>query len=419
MAFIEGRNAVREALWAGMPLRRVLIAEGTQPDRTLDEIARLADKAGVAVSRVSKREIDKVSERGAHQGVVAEAEPYRYALAGHGARRRRGPSRTRSSSRSTTSPIRATSARSPAQPRSSAPTPCSSPRTGPRRSLRPPTRPRPERSRTSRSPRRRTSRARSRAARRPATGSRAPRSTPSRRVWEAPLEGRDRAGDGLGGRGTRPADREIVRLPRPASAGRQGRFAQRRAGDHRAGLRVAPPLYAGPRESRARADRRRLQRHPSDTALPRTRRGRSGIGAGSARVRRRRVSPTGAFRATVVFDGHSNPASNGLPHHVAGVTVVFSRYGTDADAVIESLARAARKRGEETVVVTSDAQTQWAVLGGPVSRMSSPEFAGELRAQDGEWREHSPAGSTQGASRGPQSTPTTRERLSRWARGQE
>ena len=68
MAFIEGRNAVREALWAGMPLRRVLLAENAQPDRTIDDIVRLAEKNGVPVERVNKREIDKVSERGAHQG---------------------------------------------------------------------------------------------------------------------------------------------------------------------------------------------------------------------------------------------------------------------------------------------------------------------------------------------------------------
>jgi uncharacterized protein len=124
------------------------------------------------------------------------------------------------------------------------------------------------------------------------------------------------------------------------------------------------------------------------------------------------------FRATVVFDGHLNPESRGLPHEVAGVTVIFSRFGTDADAVIESLARAARERGDQTVVVTSDAQTQWTVMGGTVARMSSPEFAGQLRAQDAEWREFAPAGST--------STriehlvdAQTRERLARWARGLE
>jgi predicted RNA-binding protein with PIN domain len=126
----------------------------------------------------------------------------------------------------------------------------------------------------------------------------------------------------------------------------------------------------------------------------------------------------GAFRATVVFDGHLNPSSNGLPHHVAGITVVFSRYGTDADAVIEALARAARERGDDTVVVTSDAQTQWVVLGGSVVRMSSPEFAGELRTQDSEWREHAPAGSMRGRLED-RVDADTRARLSRWARGLE
>ena len=80
MAFIEGRNAVREALWARMPLRRILIADGAQPDRTLDDIVRTADKDDLPIERVGKRELDKLSERGAHQGVIAEAEPYRYAL---------------------------------------------------------------------------------------------------------------------------------------------------------------------------------------------------------------------------------------------------------------------------------------------------------------------------------------------------
>jgi len=79
VAFIEGRNAVVEALRAGMPLQRVLLAEGTKPDRTLDEIARRAGEAGVSVVRAPKRDLDAKSERGAHQGVVAEAPPYPYA----------------------------------------------------------------------------------------------------------------------------------------------------------------------------------------------------------------------------------------------------------------------------------------------------------------------------------------------------
>ncbi len=125
----------------------------------------------------------------------------------------------------------------------------------------------------------------------------------------------------------------------------------------------------------------------------------------------------GEWKATVVFDGHANPHSEGLPHEVSGVTVVFSPYGVDADVVIEARARAARERGDETVVVTSDAQLQWTVMGGATTRMSADEFGGELRDADEAWREHAPAGQ--------RSTrledlidEDVRRRLARWARGE-
>jgi predicted RNA-binding protein with PIN domain len=124
----------------------------------------------------------------------------------------------------------------------------------------------------------------------------------------------------------------------------------------------------------------------------------------------------GEWDATVVFDAHNNPHADGASHHVAGVTVIFSRFGVDADTVIESLARAARERGDETIVVTSDAATQWAVLGGTIGRMSSSEFSGELRAGSREWTEHAPAGSSKGRVEDRIET-DARDRLWRWARG--
>ena len=124
----------------------------------------------------------------------------------------------------------------------------------------------------------------------------------------------------------------------------------------------------------------------------------------------------GEWRATVVFDGHNNPSSDGVSHEVAGVTVVFSRFGVDADTVIESLARAARQSGEETCVVTSDAQTQWTVLGGTVTRMSSSEFTGELTVGSREWEEHSPNGSRK-VRLEDRVDADTREQLWRLARG--
>lgn len=124
----------------------------------------------------------------------------------------------------------------------------------------------------------------------------------------------------------------------------------------------------------------------------------------------------GEWKATVVFDGHNNRASDGSSHHVSGVTVIFSRFGTDADTVIESLARVARERGDETTVVTSDAATQWAVLGGSVARMSSGEFSEELREGSREWAQHTPAGSASGRLED-RIQADTKLRLWRWARG--
>lgn len=125
----------------------------------------------------------------------------------------------------------------------------------------------------------------------------------------------------------------------------------------------------------------------------------------------------GEWSAFVVFDGANNPHSTGEPHEVAGISVVFSRSGQDADTVIEALSRRHREVGDTVEVVTSDAQTQWAVFGRGVARRSSAEFASELRDEEARWREHTPVGRTR-VTLGEQVDPTVRERLSSWARGQ-
>lgn len=122
------------------------------------------------------------------------------------------------------------------------------------------------------------------------------------------------------------------------------------------------------------------------------------------------------FKATVVFDGGGNRHSTGEPHEMLGVTVVFSPFGVEADAVIESHARAARDRGDSALVVTSDAQTQWAVMGGTVARRSSGEFASDLRGAEQDWREHSPVGSARQRVEDV-IDPDVRTTLERWARG--
>lgn len=75
---IEGRNAVAEALRSGMPVRAVLLGEGVSGG-PIDEIERLARAAGASLKRVPRSALDAQSERGAHQGVIAQVHPFKYA----------------------------------------------------------------------------------------------------------------------------------------------------------------------------------------------------------------------------------------------------------------------------------------------------------------------------------------------------
>jgi len=125
---------------------------------------------------------------------------------------------------------------------------------------------------------------------------------------------------------------------------------------------------------------------------------------------------TGELSATVVFDGASNPQSDGRPHDVVGVDVIFSAYKNDADSVIEDLTGALRRGGEEVIVVTSDAATQWVVLGQGATRMSSADFATDFDEMDAEMAEHNPTGSRR-ATIEDRLDEETRRRLRRWAEG--
>jgi 23S rRNA (guanosine2251-2'-O)-methyltransferase len=75
---VEGRNAVAELLASGRRIIRLFVLEGARPG---DDLAKLADEAraaGVRVEPASRKDLDRISERGAHQGVVAVVEPFRY-----------------------------------------------------------------------------------------------------------------------------------------------------------------------------------------------------------------------------------------------------------------------------------------------------------------------------------------------------
>lgn len=77
--FIEGRNAVLEALRSGMRLEGIMIADGLRHDPAVDEIRQLAAAAGVPVRSAAREKLDRQSVRGAHQGILATAAPFVYA----------------------------------------------------------------------------------------------------------------------------------------------------------------------------------------------------------------------------------------------------------------------------------------------------------------------------------------------------
>ncbi|MBU4557076.1 MAG: NYN domain-containing protein [Actinobacteria bacterium] len=122
------------------------------------------------------------------------------------------------------------------------------------------------------------------------------------------------------------------------------------------------------------------------------------------------------FEAIVVFDGATNPYSDGTPHEVAGVQVIFSPWGRDADGVIEQEIARRHAQGQQVVLVTSDAQTQWVGLGLDALRVSSAQFVERLIASAEEDRGFLPAGSP-GATLDARIDPATRDALAKWARG--
>ena len=70
MSQVEGRNPVLEAV-RGRLVDRVLVDEGSKSASKVEEIVNHAQRAGIRVEFVPRRELDKISETGHHQGVIA------------------------------------------------------------------------------------------------------------------------------------------------------------------------------------------------------------------------------------------------------------------------------------------------------------------------------------------------------------
>ena len=70
---IEGRNPVLEALKSGRPISKVSIAKNVERHSVIGQIIHLAEVNSVPVDYVERQAIDRQSETGAHQGVMAFA----------------------------------------------------------------------------------------------------------------------------------------------------------------------------------------------------------------------------------------------------------------------------------------------------------------------------------------------------------
>lgn len=106
------------------------------------------------------------------------------------------------------------------------------------------------------------------------------------------------------------------------------------------------------------------------------------------RARQALIADVAAFaqgsytRTTVVFDGFGNPDPERPPRRTAGIDVVFSPSGVEADTVIEQLAREGRLSGYEVTVITSDAGVQSTVFAEGVTRLSSRMFTNEAESMN-------------------------------------
>ncbi|MEW6554577.1 MAG: 23S rRNA (guanosine(2251)-2'-O)-methyltransferase RlmB [Actinomycetota bacterium] len=80
---VEGRRAVLEALRGDREVYELLLAEGMQPNRVLEDIQAAARQRRLAVSYLPRREIERLAISESHQGVILRVEPYRYASFKH------------------------------------------------------------------------------------------------------------------------------------------------------------------------------------------------------------------------------------------------------------------------------------------------------------------------------------------------
>jgi len=68
---VAGRNAVVEALRAGIPARELVVANGVDIDERLEESVRLAQRMGISIREVERRQIEHMTGIANHQALLS------------------------------------------------------------------------------------------------------------------------------------------------------------------------------------------------------------------------------------------------------------------------------------------------------------------------------------------------------------
>jgi 23S rRNA (guanosine2251-2'-O)-methyltransferase len=76
--WVAGRNAVLEAMEAGIPIKTAYVGEGAERDDRLREILRLAAERGTALLEVTRLQLDRLTGGAVHQGVALQLPAYDY-----------------------------------------------------------------------------------------------------------------------------------------------------------------------------------------------------------------------------------------------------------------------------------------------------------------------------------------------------
>ncbi|GAB3543611.1 23S rRNA (guanosine(2251)-2'-O)-methyltransferase RlmB [Arthrobacter tecti] len=77
--YVTGRNAVVEALRAGIPAKALHVAIRIDVDDRVRESLKLATERGIPLMETGKPELDRMADGSVHQGLMLQIPPYEYA----------------------------------------------------------------------------------------------------------------------------------------------------------------------------------------------------------------------------------------------------------------------------------------------------------------------------------------------------